>query len=219
MMSEAGCLKIALSKTLGYGIIVGSTLVKVPQIVKLWKAQSAEGISLASVLLELGGITATTAYSFANRYPFSAWGEGLFLAFETALIAMLVLQFRGQQGRAWAFFAAYIGLTSILSSGVAPMPLLAAAQVASVPIVIFGKLMQAWRNYRQGHTGQLSAITAGLLFGGALARIFTSLTETGDPLMVATFALAAGANCTLFTQVLYYWEATNKRLLQQRKKD
>uniref|UniRef100_V5ICI7 Putative conserved secreted protein n=1 Tax=Ixodes ricinus TaxID=34613 RepID=V5ICI7_IXORI len=52
-------------------------------------------------------------------------------------------------------------------------------------------MMQVWSNHRNGHTGQLSAITTGLLFFGALARIFTSVTETGDALMVATFMIAA----------------------------
>lgn len=37
------------------------------------------------------------------------------------------------------------------------------------------QLLQAATNYRNGHTGQLSAITVFMLFGGALARIFTSV--------------------------------------------
>lgn len=37
------------------------------------------------------------------------------------------------------------------------------------------QLLQAATNYRNGHTGQLSAITVFLLFGGSLARIFTSI--------------------------------------------
>ncbi|KAH9371199.1 hypothetical protein HPB48_006077 [Haemaphysalis longicornis] len=52
-------------------------------------------------------------------------------------------------------------------------------------------------NYRQGHTGQLSVITTALLFLGGLARIFTSLTETGDPLMVLSFSLATAVNALI----------------------
>lgn len=37
------------------------------------------------------------------------------------------------------------------------------------------QLLQAATNYRNGHTGQLSAITVFLLFAGSLARIFTSI--------------------------------------------
>lgn len=37
------------------------------------------------------------------------------------------------------------------------------------------QLIQAMSNFRNGHTGQLSAISVFLLFAGSLARIFTSL--------------------------------------------
>ncbi|EEC06507.1 mannose-P-dolichol utilization defect 1 protein, putative, partial [Ixodes scapularis] len=79
------------------------------------------------------------------------------------------------------------------------------------------QMMQVWSNHRNGHTGQLSAITSGLLFFGALARIFTSVTETGDALMVGTFMIAAVANFCIFAQVLYYWDVTNKRVQDKKK--
>lgn len=210
--ANVDCLKLALSKCLGYGIIVGSTLVKVPQIVKIVQTQSGEGISVTSVLMELMGMTATAAYSYAQRYPFSAWGEGLFLMLETALIAALVMRYRGQGGQMVAFTASYACLLALLMGKVVPVPVLWSAQLLSLPVIICGKLMQVWSNYRQGHTGQLSVITSALLFLGGLARIFTSLTETGDSLIVLTFSLATAANALIFGQVLYYWEVTNQRL-------
>ena len=47
-------------------------------------------------------------------------------------------------------------------------------------MIVVGKLIQAVTNYKNGHTGQLSAITVFLLTAGSLARIFTSIQETGD---------------------------------------
>ena len=47
-------------------------------------------------------------------------------------------------------------------------------------MIVIGKLIQAATNYKNGHTGQLSAITVFLLTAGSLARIFTSIQETGD---------------------------------------
>lgn len=44
--------------------------VKLPQILKLMGAMSAEGLSFKSVLLELLAITGTMAYSIANKFPF-----------------------------------------------------------------------------------------------------------------------------------------------------
>lgn len=78
-------------------------------------------------------------------------------------------------------------------------------------------MIQAAKNYQNGHTGQLSAVTVFLLFLGTLARIFTSIQETGDSIIILTFALAALSNGVLAAQVLYYWNVTNKFLLQKDK--
>lgn len=43
---------------------------KLPQILKLMGAKSAEGLSFQSVLLELLAITGTMAYSIASKFPF-----------------------------------------------------------------------------------------------------------------------------------------------------
>nr|XP_060638859.1 mannose-P-dolichol utilization defect 1 protein-like [Anolis sagrei ordinatus] len=67
------------------------------------------------------------------------------------------------------------------------------------------QLLQAATNYRNGHTGQLSAITASLLFAGSLARIFTSIQETGDLLMALTFGVSSFCNGVIMGQLLYYW--------------
>lgn len=44
--------------------------VKVPQIVKIVKNQSAEGISISGQILELYAVTAYVAYSYVKRFPF-----------------------------------------------------------------------------------------------------------------------------------------------------
>lgn len=44
-------------------------LVKVPQIVKIWENQSAQGISFLSVLTDLFAITIAASYSFVNQFP------------------------------------------------------------------------------------------------------------------------------------------------------
>ena len=46
---------------------------------------------------------------------------------------------------------------------------------ANIPMIVLGKLIQAVKNFQNGHTGQLSAITVFLLTAGSLARIFTSI--------------------------------------------
>ncbi len=44
--------------------------VKLPQVYKILRAKSAEGISILSVTLEMVAIISSLAYGFANKYPF-----------------------------------------------------------------------------------------------------------------------------------------------------
>eukprot|EP00741_Cyanophora_paradoxa_P003375 tig00000692_g3280.t1 len=50
---DGPCLSFVVSRVLSIGIIAGSVLVKVPQILKIVRARSAEGLSLSMFCLEL----------------------------------------------------------------------------------------------------------------------------------------------------------------------
>jgi len=71
--------------------------------------------------------------------------------------------------------------------------------------------MQAHTNYSNGNTGQLSAITCFMLFFGSLARIFTSIQETGDATMVIMYTCSTLANGVIVMQLLYYWNIDVKK--------
>jgi len=216
--SNQECLKFALSKGLGYSIIVASTLVKLPQLLKIFSARSGAGISVLGTFLELLAITFNAAYSYGKRYPFTAWGEALFLLVETGLIAFLVLWYDRRRVSASVFVVLYAALFYGLMSGMAPIAVLWQLQACNLPLAVSGKLLQVYRNVKNGHTGQMSFITVTLLTLGCLARIFTSIQETGDQLVVVTYTVAAAANFLQVAQVLYYWTKTNAFLAKQSKK-
>lgn len=160
-----------MSKGLGLGIIAGSVLVKVPQIIKILNNKSAAGISLFSVLMDLCAITAMISYSFVSGFPFSAWGDGTFLAVQTAVIAALVL-FYGYNSlaKAFLFLGVYSVILYVLMGGLTPLELLWSAQGFNLPIILIGKLSQAYTNYKNGGTGQLSEVTCFMMLAGSLAR-------------------------------------------------
>ncbi|KAL8177028.1 UNVERIFIED_CONTAM: Mannose-P-dolichol utilization defect 1 protein [Gekko kuhli] len=199
------CLKILISKGLGFAIVAGSLMVKLPQIFKITGAKSAEGLSFHSILLELLAITGTMTYSIANGFPFSSWGEALFLMLQTVAIGFLVQHFGGRTGRGLSFLLLYFGALSFLLSPLSPMSVVTVLQASNMPAVVISRLLQAATNYQNGHTGQLSAVTAFMLFAGSLARIFTSIQETGDPLMALTYVVSSACNAIITAQLLYYW--------------
>ncbi|KAH9512753.1 Mannose-P-dolichol utilization defect 1 protein [Bulinus truncatus] len=207
------CAKILISKCLGYAIICGSFIVKVPQLIKIFKAKSGEGISLISVSLELVAISATWAYGKGHNFPFSSYGEALFLALQTSIIAFLCLAFSGQLAKGLLYIVVYSASLAFLLSPTAPLSLLAVLQGANILLVSVSKVIQAVANYNNGSTGQLSVITVYLLFLGSLARIFTSIQETGDMFVIVTYCLATVFNGIIAAQFIYYWK------VKQNKKD
>ncbi|KAF7647030.1 hypothetical protein LDENG_00178770 [Lucifuga dentata] len=212
------CVKIVLSKVLGIGIILGSVMVKLPQIGKLMAAGSAEGLSFNAVLLELLAITGTMAYSLANHFPFSAWGEVLFLMLQTVTIGFLIQHYGQRTGRGIVFLVVYVALLALLLSPLTPPSVVTAMQASNMPAIIISRLIQAATNFRNGHTGQLSAVSIFLLFAGSLARIFTSLQETGDTLMALTYIISSTCNGIIALQVLYYWNSSAQLERKKKKK-
>lgn len=213
------CMKIFIAKSLGYGIVVGASLVKLPQVFKILGAKSGVGITIFGVLLELMAITFNACYSYRNNFPFSAWGEAVFLAIETALIAFLVMWFAGGKGKALTFVLLYSAVTYILTHPtIVPRDIMWYLQSTVLPLAVTGKLIQAFKNFKAQHTGQLSAVTAWAILAGSITRIFTTIQETGDLLTAVTFAFAASANAIIALQVLYYWKSTQKFMEKGKKK-
>jgi len=209
--SNVTCLKLAISKALGLGIVVGSSLVKLPQVLKIAGSGSAEGISFTGVLLELIAITFSGVYSFSNNFPFSAYGESVFLAIQTSAIGLLVLAFSKGRLNAALFGALYAGAVwALMNPVVTPPALLWYGQAANIPMILLGKLIQIMTNFRNGHTGQLSAITCFLLSLGAIARIFTSVQETGDNIVILTYVCSSVVNTIIALQVVLYWNKTSE---------
>jgi len=201
---DLNCLKIVASKSLGYAIIIASILVKLPQLLKMIAAKSGAGISLSSVLLELAAVSTTVAYSVAKAFPFSAWGEGLFLCLQTAGVGFLTLLYESSLVAATTFATAYVAVMVALLGGLAPLIFITTLQACNIPIVIVSKLLQIVANFRAGSTGQLSAITVGLLFLGCVVRIATSAVETGDSLTIINYGIASILNGTILAQIMLY---------------
>ena len=210
--------KVLIAKALGYSIIVASSLIKLPQLFKIVQARSGAGINFYGQALELFAYSLNCGYSFAKLYPFSAWGESLFLLLENFLICLAVLNYDNRKKSCFVFAILYSLCFAALMSGFIPINILWYLQSLNLPLAIGGKMMQAWSNYKNRHTGQCSAITATCLCLGCIARIFTTIQETKDTLMIVNFAVASVANFLLVSQIFYYWENTNKFLAKSAKK-
>ncbi|KAK9869419.1 hypothetical protein WA026_003173 [Henosepilachna vigintioctopunctata] len=204
------CFAASLSKGLGIGIVLGSVFVKLPQIMKIYNAKSAKGISLTSVTLDLTVISLYASYNYLKEFPVSAWGDTAFLAIQTVAIAFLLLFYDVSISKAFGYLISYLTFIGVLVSGMVPIEILWALQGINIPLLLAGRVIQVYANYCNGNTGQLSAVTYSLLFLGSLARIFTSIQETGDMMVILTNVFSFLANLVIMGQIVYYWKGVSK---------
>lgn len=64
-----------LLQGLGLGIVAGSAVVKLPQVLNVVRAGSADGLNPLSFELETMGLCIAATYGFLLQLPFSAFGE------------------------------------------------------------------------------------------------------------------------------------------------
>jgi len=188
---------------------------KVPQLLLILGAQSASGLSLTAYILETSSYAITLAYSSRNGFPFSTYGENLFLTIQNIFITFLIVLYNppspSQQPTTTTNTTSRLiaGILAVLAVGfalfTAPAGVLAAAQLCTLPLSLFSKLPQIAQNYRARSTGQLSTFAVISQIGGCAARLFTTSQEVNDPLVAAGFALAFVLNLVVGVQMYAYW--------------
>lgn len=163
--TDADCLKLAISKGLGIGIVGASSIVKVPQIVKLVQSQSSSGISFLSYLLETSSYLISLAYNVRNGFPFSTFGETALILGQNVIITVLVLNYSGRASVAALFVAALAtGVVTLFNGGILDMRTLSYLQAGAGVLGVASKIPQIAAIYQEGGTGQLSAFTVSFSF-------------------------------------------------------
>lgn len=157
------CIKLAVSKGLGIGIVAASAIVKVPQILKLLKSKSADGVSFLSYLLETSAYLTSLAYNIRNGFPFSTFGETAFIMGQNVLISCLVLNYSGRASMAAMFVAALaVGAATLFAENLVDMQTLSYLQAGAGVLGVAAKVPQILAIWQEGGTGQLSAFAVSL---------------------------------------------------------
>lgn len=235
-LSDLECLKLAISKALGIAIIGASSIVKIPQLLKLLNSQSAEGISFLSYLLETVSYLVTLVYNVRNQFPFSTYGEIALIAIQNVAISILVLQYSGKGPAAAAFVAGLAGAGyALYNDGIVSMNMLQYFQAGAGLLGVASKLPQIVAIFQQGGTGQLSAFAVSTrrfmrllmsltesyqifnYLAGSLARVFTTLQEVDDKLILYGFVSGFVLNLILAAQMVYYWNSSSSKQTTQTK--
>jgi mannose-P-dolichol utilization defect protein 1 len=193
-ITDIPCLKLAISKGLGLGIVVGGAIVKIPQIITIVKHQSAKGLSLTSFLLETCAYEIVLVYNTRLYHPFSTYGEVLFMTLQNICIALLIVYYNNKNNSKMTMvylIGAFWGGFLILQ--VIPSWFMAVLYAAQIPIGLASKVPQIRANYVN-------------YFIGTAARSFTTYAELDDPIMLGGNLSATVLNGILVVQLIIYYQ-------------
>lgn len=157
-LTATECVKLAISKGLGIGIIGASSIVKIPQLLKLLNSQSAEGLSFLSYLLESSSYLISLAYNVRHGFPFSTYGETALILVQNIAIASLVLKYsgRGVGVAGWVGGLAAAG-AALFNDQWVDNEKLSLFQATAGVLGVASKVPQILTVWSEGGTGQLSA--------------------------------------------------------------
>ncbi|KAJ3817485.1 hypothetical protein F5880DRAFT_54107 [Lentinula raphanica] len=206
-LGDVRCWKYAMSKGMGIGIVVGASVMKLPQLIIVLQSRSATGLSLTSFILETLAYAINFFYSYRNGFPFSTYGENLFLSIQNTIITFLIILYNRRWGPTRLTFLPFFSLTllTLLLLLLSPQPLLSLLQLLTLPLSLSSKLPQIIQNHRSRSTGNLSAFAVGAQVAGCLARVYTNWAEVGDGLVGVGAGLGAVLNGVVGWQVWWYW--------------
>ncbi|EED16262.1 monosaccharide-P-dolichol utilization protein, putative [Talaromyces stipitatus ATCC 10500] len=207
------CTSLAISKALGLAIVGASAIVKVPQILKLVNSRSSAGVSFMSYAMETASLLITLSYNVRQQFPFSTYGESALIAVQDVVIGVLVLSFAGKPAGAAAFVAAVaVSIYALLfDASLVDAHTLSLLQAGAGVLGVTSKLPQIFAIYKEGSTGQLSAFAVFNYLLGTLSRIFTTLQEVDDNLILYSIVAAFVLNAVLALQMVYYWNSPAKK--------
>lgn len=215
---DVPCIKLTISKALGYGILVFSGLLKAPQIYNILKNKDATGISASAFYFDVAGYTVSPVYGFRKGFPISTYGETFIILVENLVLVLLLWTYaKGAAAASTSFKLIATGFYACFAAAVLHLPdeLLYVLPMLGSSMVLYSRLPQIYMNYSNGHTGQLAIVTWVLNVVGVIARVFTTATELDDPYQLASHTVAMVLNLTVVVQILMYREATRDALAKE----
>ncbi|KAL0248632.1 hypothetical protein GEMRC1_003866 [Eukaryota sp. GEM-RC1] len=192
------CLKELFLLGLSLGIIVFSSVLKIPQIVKLFKQGSAKELSLLSVVLDIVCYTIGISYSLFKTLPFAAFGESIPLILQSLIIFLLVLWFEYQTAVPTIIaLLAGVSLTQlILFSGIIGEHIVLLQKC----VILFGivsRIVQLRKLFKSRTALSISLLSVFFMFFGNFIR-FITLLSTKDSLIIASSGTGVILNGMIF---------------------
>ena len=204
---EKECITYLISKGLSIGIVLFSFTSKLPQILYMYNSKEIKGLSYISIYLDVFSFLCSALYPYHMGYSFLTYGESVIILLENLLIFFLTWKYDINQSsdrQNMSFTLIICSFLFIIYKGVLDDKSWKIVGSASTVLSVGSRITQIIKSFKEKSTGPLSTITFALNMLGNLARIFTTIKETQDLIMIGGFIISFILNLIIFLQIIYY---------------
>ena len=177
------CVKFSFFKALGFAIVAGSCLFKLPQINKMMSAKSAEGVPAISLYAEFINLIGLLGNSLRLNLSFSVYGESVFTNVQNTAIIYLIWQYNKSisliQKVLFLVFTAIYSYVLLEGSLMTEQywDFVVSSQLLLILITRVPMIVTA---FQEKSTGANAFATFFLAFVGTAARTMTVIMESDD---------------------------------------
>lgn len=215
---EKNCVSLLLSKGLSVILIIISFTSKIPQISSMFREKNIKGLNSISIFSDITIFVFASSYCLHMKYPILSYGECLIILFENIIIFLLFWKYKKEKysNIKNIIFSIIIILFLFLGLGldIYNEKIWKITYSSTFSLTCLSRFSQLYSSYKAKSTGPLSAFN--FLYGvcANLIRIFTSIKETGDSMLIFNYFVNSILNFTVFLQIIYY----NKYNVESNKK-
>lgn len=210
----------ALGPTIGSALVGLSITKYVPQMTKILRSRSTQGLAPATYYSDTAVFTSKSLYHWRRGHPIDAWGELIVLWASNLVLIALLHEFRDPDEDSstlvpcayWSRVARDLLAQGALVGAIMLLPSSKLGLVGGItaPLLVNSFAAQIVRNWRRSSTGALSAATVFLRLLGSSIRAWTTVTQLGgDRVVLLNHGIGIVGAGILLGQV--WWYALRKR--------
>ncbi|KAG5677825.1 hypothetical protein PVAND_007549 [Polypedilum vanderplanki] len=200
-----GGILYIISDILSFITIASCLIAKVPQIITIFKAKSAAGLSMKSLGIETASYTVSTLYNFTNGYKILNYFEYIILLVQNYMLIGIVLFYRKQLNQKFIGFATlYWIIAALFTFSILPKSILTLMIPGTLPASVISKTLQLLEIIRTKDSSSISAITWFISAFTNATRIYTILLDSADIMLLANFIISTALSSAVLTAVIYY---------------
>ncbi|XP_046977267.1 solute carrier family 66 member 3 [Vanessa cardui] len=201
-----------LANTISLLTVLSCLFLKVPQILYLRKKQSADGIYIQAMLMEITGFTIVTLYNYTNQYSVMTYLEYPIILLQIYVLLYYVLKFKGYLSAPvvplliTAYFAAVLSFVV----GILPREILSYLVPLCTPLSGSAKVTYIYGIIKAANADAVSLTTWIISVLTNISRLFTVYVDSADTKLMINFIVSTTLSAGVLATALYYQSYSTK---------